>query len=172
MKRHLQTFSMILPDGRAPIKELSTIDLNRIKRRTRQLFKKNAPAAVGLASVDVSLNIATAIGGSNHWQVHVHGIVANVMEREWKAVRGGLETDNAERRLFVEDATDAVGQLAYMAKPNFFRRVNYRSSRRKNTHIEPLSALQELELARWLSPYRAPTRFIKIGNIDDACQTL
>ena len=168
MSADWEAITLIDPAGYALVGELDRKDLPKLKRRWRALFRENAPAAVGLISVDVSLNVMAGIGGEDHWQIHLHCIVANIQKCEWRKIRQALSTNGGGRRLFIEPATNPIGQLAYMAKPNFSRRVGILDGEGKlNTRIEPLSAEQELELASWLSLHRATSRFIKLGSAGD-----
>ncbi|MDF2232403.1 hypothetical protein P2H44_07530 [Albimonas sp. CAU 1670] len=71
------------------------------------------------------------------------------------------------RPLVVQPLVEPIGYLAYMAKPNFSRRTSYIDGKgRRNTRIEPLSILEELELARWLCRYRVEQRVFSIGNLN------
>jgi hypothetical protein len=168
MTNKWEAATLIGVEGYALVRELHEKDLPKLKSGWRALFRANAPTAVGLISVDVSLNLNAGTGGENHWQIHLHCIVANIKNREWDKIRQALAANGGGRRLFIEPATNPIGQLAYMAKPNFFRRVSIRDRRGKlNTRIEPLSALEELELAKWLSPHRVTSRFIKLGSVGD-----
>ena len=168
MSADWEAITLIDPAGYALVGELDRKDLPKLKRRWRSLFRVNAPAAVGLICVDVSLNLNAGIGGENHWQIHLHCIVANSQKCEWRKIRQAVAANEGGRRLFVKPATNPIGQLAYMAKPNFSRRVGILDGEGKlNTRIEPLSAEEELELARWLSPHRATSRFIKLGSAGD-----
>lgn len=168
MSADWEAATLIPAEGYALVEELDRKDLPKLKRGWRTLFRQNAPTAVGLICVDVSLNLNADIGGENHWQIHLHCIVANIQECEWRKIRQALSTNGGGRRLFVKPATNPIGQLAYMAKPNFSRREGILDGEGKlNTRIEPLSAEQELELASWLSLHRATSRFITLGSAGD-----
>lgn len=165
MRSFLQAVTLILPWCDASLGNLNVLRFPAVRKNCRKAFKKHAPAAVGLMCIDVSLNVKSAVGGKDHWQVHIHGIVAGVKLREWKSMRKDATAVISVRGLFVKEAVNPVGQLAYMSKSNFFRRVHYVDDRgRANTRPEQLSIIQELELAQWLSPYRAHARFFKIGE--------
>jgi len=170
MRNSWEAVAIIPREGYVPLGQLHEKTLPKFKKRMVALFKNNAPAAVGLISVDISLNLNAGIGGEDHWKIHLHGLISNVRTREWAKIREQLAAGKKSgRRVFVEPATNPIGQLAYMTKPNFVRRVGILDGKKKlNTRIEPISALQELELARWLSPHRATSRFIEIGSVGDS----
>lgn len=165
MRRYLEAVTLILPGCDALPGELNDITILAVKRTCRKAFKKHAPAAAGLMCIDVSLNVKSAVSGEDHWQVHIHGIVSGVKMREWTSMRKDPKSVIPVRGLFVKEAVNPIGQLAYMSKSNFFRRVDYVDDKGwADTRHEALSVTQELELAQWLSPYRAHGRFFAIGE--------
>lgn len=164
MSAEWRAVTIIVPQGYAEAWALNIKDLRQLTSSIKRLLKKHAPDAMGWLVVDVSFNVESHIDGIDHWQIHFHCIVKNVSPREWEKVGLAIAKDGGQRRLYVKDVTDPIGQLAYMAKPNFARRVSiFDHKGRRNTRIEPLSADQELELAEWLSSYQASSRIIRIG---------
>ncbi|TQM92436.1 hypothetical protein [Roseinatronobacter monicus] len=167
MRSYWEAIAIIPPGGDALIGKLHEVDLLALKKCCRNQFRKHAPAAVGLMCVDVSYNVKSISGGKNHWQAHVHGIIRNVRPREWEAMRKDPKATIVGRGLFVTEAVNPIGQLAYMSKPNFFRRVDFIDRQgHADTRQEAINVLQELELARWLSQHRAHARFFTIGECE------
>lgn len=163
MKWKWKALTSIPAGGLVPVTQLAEVDMLKQKRKLKNLFKEHAPAAVGLMCVDVSLNVDRATKQPMMWQVHFHGIICNVEKRALRSMRDSPAFVSTGRGLFVEQATNPIGQLAYMSKANFFRRVTYVDMHgMQNTRTEPLSVLEEVELAGWLSKHKAHTRFMTI----------
>lgn len=164
----LQAVTIILKSGYVNAWALNEIDLNDIKRDIRRIFKTFAPDAVGLFVIDISFNVEACLGGEDHWQIQFHGMVHKVSPEEWARIRRHVRKHGGKRSLYVEDVYEPVGQLAYMAKPDFSKRVQYIDPKgSRNTRNGALTLDQELELNEWLDGYSVESRIIQIGSFGD-----
>jgi len=148
---------------------LNEKDLNAYKRYIRRLLKTYAPEAVGLFVIDISFNILTYADGHDYWQIEFHGILRNISPEELAQIRKHVRKRDGKRSLYMEDVYEPIGQLAYMAKPNFARKIRYLDDKvRKRTHDKPLTLDQELLLNEWLDGYSVESRIFQVGTFGDA----
>jgi hypothetical protein len=138
-------------------------DLRKFIQKIKDLLEHYAPGLVGFFCVDISWNVCRATG-EEHWQLHVHGVVWNLDEESKEGLRDALKREAGEggRPLLVKAMHYPDGWLAYMAKPNFFLRESCQDRKWKPDE-GPLSLEQEVEMARWLSPYKASARHFTMG---------
>lgn len=139
-------------------------DLREFIEKVKTLLKYYAPNAIGFFCVDISWNVCRETG-DEHWQLHVHGVVWNLDEESKERLKAALKRDDGEvgRPLLVKPMHYPDGWVAYMAKPNFFLRESYQEDGSWKTNERPLSLEQEVEMARWLSPYKTNSRHFTMG---------
>ncbi len=164
----LKAVTIIVAMGYVEPYALNNLDLNAFKRLIKRLFKKFAPEADGLFVIDVSFNIVTHSNESEYFQIEFHGIVRNMSPEHWSSMREQIRKRGGKRSLYIEDVYEPMGQLAYMAKPNFNRKKRYIDDKgSKRIRDKPLTLVQELLINEWLNDYSAESRIIEIGNFGD-----
>lgn len=138
----------------------------RFKDKIRGLFWRRAPKAKGFYFVDVSRN-EPKDGKKAYWQIHVHGVIWRLSGKAKSQLKKALKGDGkaVHKPLLIKRMDDPLGWLAYIAKPNFFRRIDtFDEEGNRNTIGRPiLPPEQEALIARWLSRYRVGARFFTIG---------
>ena len=167
MKTKWESITLAPAFGKVPLGG-GKASLPEFKDKTRNLIKYHAPDLAGLFCLDVSWNVQSAVGEEDHWQMHWHGVVGGLTPEAKQSLREALkrDADPYSRPLLTEPLTTPARQLAYMAKPNFIRRVALvKADGRRNTRKESLSLAQEVVLACWLSSYRVEQRFLQIGEV-------
>ncbi|TNC66555.1 hypothetical protein [Rubellimicrobium roseum] len=141
------------------------MDLKKFINTIRKLLRRLAPKAKGFFFVDVSQNEPKR-GKKGYWQVHVHGVIWKLSEKAKSRLKAALKSlgKSVHKPLLTKHMDDPVGWLAYMAKPNFFRRINtVEEDGGRNITGRPLPPEQEVSIARWLSRYKVGARFFTIG---------
>lgn len=168
MSCRVQAVTIICLLGYADAWALNEKDLNQLTRFIRRLFKKYAADAIGVIVLDISFNLAANINGEDHWQIHFHCMIGNVSNQEWANIREFLRKNSGRRSLYLEEVYNPIGQLAYMAKPNFSLRESYIDKKGElNSRNNTLTIDHELELAEWLASYKVHSRIVKIGQFGD-----
>lgn len=164
----------IIPEaGRSTPDDLTNMNLSKFIADFSRHFRNSAPKAYLLGCVDISLNDHRKIGGDVHCQFHVHSTVVGLKKGDREQLRETFkwQSDGCARPVVIKSLTDVAGQLAYMSKSNFVRRVSYYKNGRK-TRIETMSLAEEAELSAWLANYPADKRVIRIGDILTECTRL
>jgi len=164
----------VIPEaGRSTPDDLANENLSKFIADFSRHFRNSAPKAYLLGCVDISLNDHTGIGGDVHYQIHMHGILLGLKKGYREQLRGTFkwQSNGCARPVVIQPLSDIAGQLAYMSKPNFVRRVSYYKNG-KNTRIETMSLAEEAELSAWLANYPADKRVIRIGDILTECTRL
>lgn len=160
----------IIPEfGKTAVGELPKGGLRGFKNQTRAAIRKVALDAVGVMSVDVS--VERTVGNKEYWQWHAHGVIFGLQDdtldqlRQRFSWRAKDDTNGTcYRPVQVKKVHDRFGWLAYISKPNFLMRFQRPDANgdlkfyRKRITIE-----QELHFVKALSKSKVKERFFYIG---------
>jgi len=128
-------------------------------------MRKMAPDAVGVFCIDISLE--RNLGQREFLQLHVHGIIRDLSADECNRIcrRFAWQKDSScYRPVQTEPVYDSFGQLAYMSKPQFFRRDQYTNAKGKLQHQKKIMSFeQEFQLVKALSAFKAQQRIFYLG---------
>lgn len=161
----MQAITIIPSSGRMPRGKLSEADLVGIRRQVLRAIRKHAPKAKVFLWMDISLNCGAKV--KDHWQIHFHGVVVGLAEKEKKKLAKSFRENQKESRgyaLVVDKIHDLKGWLDYMSKPTFVSRETAQLRNGTTTQKTRLSISEENELADWLSGYRSDQRKAQIGR--------
>lgn len=142
------------------LEELKPEALHRwLQRRLRQ-----CPRVRGIAFVDVSLN--TELGGSQHWQGHIHAVLTGGTPEEVKAALTIRQTPTVPKPVMVKQIEEGelARTLAYVIKPLPEGRVAYiaATGRQRQRYVNvPRGQLREHD--QWRMSMRMPARLVIIG---------
>lgn len=160
----------IIPEfAKTAVGELPKGGLRGFKNQIRAAIRKVVPDAVGVMSVDVS--VERTVGNKEYWQWHVHGIICDLQDDALDQLRQrfswgakGDTNGTCYRPVQVKKLRDRFGWLAYMAKPNFFMREQ-RSDATGDLKFskKPITVEQELHFVKALSKSKVKERFFYIG---------
>lgn len=161
-----KAFTMVPGFGRVPISAtgLSIVDF---RKQCRQLITRYLPSVQAVGYIDVSWNRMSAIGEEDHWQFHAHGGLRGSNKKSEEQLRKALKRHPGagHKPLLLQPMHSPAGQIAYMAKPLFVRRVSYLDAKgQHNTRLEPLSVDQELVLAELMGSLKASQRSFSVRH--------
>ena len=162
---NMQTINVIPSSGRMQRGKLSEADLAEIRKKVLRAIRKHAPKAKVFLLMDISLNCGAKV--KDHWQIHFHGVVVGLAEKDKKKLAKSLrETQKAARgyALVVKEIYDLKGWLEYMSKPAFVSRETAQFHYGTLIQKDRLSISEENELADWLSSYRSDQRKAQVGR--------
>jgi len=164
-----KSISIIPSFGKTMVGELPKGGVRGFKDQISAAIRKSDPNVRSVMCVDISLE--RRLGQQEYWQWHVHGVICNLKLSTKKRLSERFSGDKKDgndrtcyRPVFVTDMPDPVGCLAYMAKPEFFKREQCVDEQGKLKIVKKyITIQQELPFIKALSPFKASQRLFYIA---------
>lgn len=159
----------ILPEyGRCELSKQPLGDLRKVAKRVIDTLLEHAPGITGMFVLEPCVEIDLGGVMNCHW--HIHGTFHGVKKSEYKCIKQAFASSEGNgRAVHSKPVTDMAGHIAYILKPEYFRRKKYVCSKGEaNVDKYPVRTRREALIASALGTKRIGARvfFINMGEVE------